>query len=92
MLGFPHDVEAMCLGENGVLNHMKAGSYLIDHTTSSPGLAIKIAEEAKKKNIHSIDAPVSGGDIGARNGNLVTMVGGQTEAVNSCREYLDIYS
>ena len=51
MLGFPHDVESMCLGESGVLNHMQSGSYLIDHTTSSPGLAVRIAEEAKKKNI-----------------------------------------
>lgn len=57
----------MCLdAENGVLKHMKPGSYLIDHTTSSPGLAVRIAEEATKKNIHSIDAPVSGVDIGAK--------------------------
>ena len=65
MLGFPQDVEAMALGENGVINHMKEGSYLIDCTTSSPGLAIKVDEAAKKRNIHSIDAPVSGGDVGA---------------------------
>jgi 3-hydroxyisobutyrate dehydrogenase len=51
MLGFPHDVEAMCLGQDGILSHMKSGSFLIDHTTSSPGLAIKIAEEAKKTGI-----------------------------------------
>jgi len=55
---------------------MKPGSLLIDHTTSSPDLAIKIEKEAKNKNIHSVDAPVSGGDIGAKNGQLVTMVGG----------------
>ena len=56
---------------------MKEGAYLIDHTTSSPGLAIEIAEAAKKRGIGSIDAPVSGGDIGAQNGQLVTMVGGE---------------
>jgi len=54
---------------------MKEGSYLIDHTTSSPGLAVKIAELAKKRKVMSLDAPVSGGDIGAKNGKLVTMVG-----------------
>ena len=56
---------------------MKSGSTLIDHTTSSPGLAVKIFEQAKKLNINSIDAPVSGGDVGAKNGKLVAMVGGE---------------
>ena len=66
MLGYPHDVERMCLDpEVGVLQHMKPGSHLIDHTTSSPSLAMKIAERAKDHGVHSIDAPVSGGDIGA---------------------------
>jgi 3-hydroxyisobutyrate dehydrogenase len=56
---------------------MKPGSYLIDHTTSSPGLAIKIAAQATAQKINSVDAPVSGGDIGAKNGTLVTMCGGE---------------
>ena len=55
---------------------MKAGSTIIDHTTSSPSLAEEIAVFAETKGVHSVDAPVSGGDIGAKNGNLVTMVGG----------------
>ena len=55
---------------------MKTGSTLVDHTTSSPKLAEIIAEEAERRGVHSVDAPVSGGDIGARNGALVTMVGG----------------
>jgi 3-hydroxyisobutyrate dehydrogenase len=71
---------------------MKAGSYLVDHTTSSPSLAIKIAELAKAQGVHSVDAPVSGGDIGARNGALVTMVGGDQESVDGVRPLLDIYS
>lgn len=77
MLGYPHDVEQVVLDPtSGVINHMRSGTVLVDHTTSSPGLALKIYEAAKAKGIKSIDAPVSGGDIGARNGTLVTMVGG----------------
>ena len=93
MLGYPHDVEAMTLDEtNGILKHMKPGSYLIDHTTSSPSLAIKIAELAKAQGVLCVDAPVSGGDIGAKNGQLVTMVGGDAEAVEATKPLLDIYS
>jgi len=78
MLGYPTDVEQMTIHpETGIVKHMKKGSYLIDHTTSSPGLAEKIAAECKKFGVGSIDAPVSGGDIGARNGTLVTMIGGE---------------
>lgn len=65
MLGYPHDVEAMLLGEQSVLTGMKKGSIVVDHTTSSPSLAVKIAEKAKGMEIGSVDAPVSGGDIGA---------------------------
>lgn len=56
---------------------MKPGSYLIDHTTSKPGLADEIYKHAIKRDIFSVDAPVSGGDIGAKNGQLVVMVGGE---------------
>ena len=83
----------MVLDESvGILQHMKAGSTLIDHTTSSPTLAEEIFAKATERNIHSIDAPVSGGDIGARSGKLVTMVGGTEQGVQSVRELLDIYS
>jgi 3-hydroxyisobutyrate dehydrogenase len=71
---------------------MKEGSYLIDHTTSSPGLALKIYQEAKKRSIYSIDAPVSGGDIGAKNGKLVTMVGGEKDAYEAVSDLLKCYS
>lgn len=93
MLGYPHDVEEVVLNsETGILNHMKPGAILIDHTTSSPGVATKIYEEALKKGIKSIDAPVSGGDIGARNGKLVTMVGGDKDAVEASMDLLKCYS
>jgi len=93
MLGFPHDVESMVLdGENGILSQMKPGSILVDHTTSSPGLATRIAEQCRNAGIGSVDAPVSGGDIGAKNGKLVAMVGGDSEAVSRARPLLDCYS
>ena len=76
MLGYPQDVESMTIGPNGVLSHMKKNSLLIDHTTSKPQLAATIYEACKKLGIDSIDAPVSGGDIGAREARLVIMCGG----------------
>ena len=93
MLGYPHDVEDVVFNnENGLLHHMKEGAILIDHTTSSPGQAVRIHEEALKKKISFIDAPVSGGDIGARNGKLVTMIGGDEEAVAKAKPLLECYS
>ncbi|MDD6348927.1 NAD(P)-dependent oxidoreductase [Intestinibaculum porci] len=76
MVGFPQDVEDIYLSEDGLLNNMKEGTYVIDMTTSSPDLAMKIYEAAKKKGIHALDAPVSGGDSGAQAGTLSIMVGG----------------
>ena len=76
IVGFPADVEEVYLGENGILNHAAAGTILIDMTTSSPDLAIKLYQEAKKLNLDSLDAPVSGGDLGAQAASLTIMVGG----------------
>ena len=93
MLGFPHDVEDVVFNsETGVLKYMKEGSVLIDHTTSSPGQATRIYEAALQRNVHFIDAPVSGGDIGARNGKLVTMIGGDAAAVEKAAPLLKCYS
>ena len=79
MVGYPQDVEEVYLGEQGVLS-TKAGGYIVDMTTSSTILARKIYEAAKAKGIASLDAPVSGGDLGARNATLAIMVGGDDEA------------
>lgn len=76
MIGYPSDVEEIYLGEQGLVHHAKPGSYLIDMTTSKPSLAEKIYQAAKEKGIAAIDAPVSGGDIGARDAKLSIMVGG----------------
>jgi len=93
MLGFPKDVEEMVLGkEGGILRHMKKGAYLVDHTTSTPSLAERIAVEAATYGVHSVDAPVSGGDIGARNGTVVTMAGGASEDIEYLRPILSAYS
>lgn len=76
IVGFPADVEEVYLGESGILNHAGKGDIVIDMTTSSPDLAVKIYENAKEKGIESLDAPVSGGDLGAQNASLSIMVGG----------------
>lgn len=93
MLGYPIDVEIMCLdAAKGIIKHMKQGAFLIDHTSSSPGLAERVAAEADKYGVKSIDAPVSGGDIGAQNGNLVVMVGGDEEAVKTMKPVIECYA
>jgi 3-hydroxyisobutyrate dehydrogenase len=93
MLGYPKDVEDMVFcPEKGIKDWMKPGSFLIDHTTSSPGLAQKIADTMKEKGVSSIDAPVSGGDIGARTGKLVTMIGGDPESAEKCIPIMMSYS
>ena len=80
MVGYPEDLETVILGQDGALSSMKKGSLLIDFTTSSPNLAERIAETASEKGILSLDAPVSGGDIGAKGGTLAVMCGGSHEA------------
>lgn len=79
IVGYPADVEEIYLGESGLIPNGTSESYLIDMTTSAPSLAVKIYEEAKRKGIHALDAPVSGGDIGARDAKLSIMVGGDRE-------------
>jgi 3-hydroxyisobutyrate dehydrogenase len=85
MVGYPKDVEEVYFSENGILNHAQEGTYLIDMTTSTPTLAEKIYETAKSRNLHALDAPVSGGDVGAREGRLAIMVGGDKEAFEACK-------
>lgn len=76
MVGFPADVEEVILGEAGVLNGLGPGSVLVDMTTSRPSLAQHIYSVASSKGVAALDAPVSGGDIGAREARLSIMVGG----------------
>lgn len=74
MVGYPADVESLIF-EQGLLDLLEPGSVVVDHTTSSPSLAVRIAQEAQKRECHSLDAPVSGGDVGAKNGQLSVMLG-----------------
>ncbi|AKS37847.1 oxidoreductase [Anoxybacillus gonensis] len=88
MVGEPQDVEHVYFGDDGILAHAKRGTYVIDFTTSKPSLAVRIHEAAKEKGIFALDAPVSGGDIGARDGTLSIMVGGDKEAFSACMPLL----
>ncbi|AMM95426.1 oxidoreductase [Peribacillus simplex] len=90
MVGYPSDVEEIYFGENGLIENGKKGTHLIDMTTSTPSLAMRISEEAKKRGMQSLDAPVSGGDIGARDAKLTIMVGGDSEAFDAVRPIFDI--
>lgn len=81
IVGYPADVRQVVLGDDGVLAGAAPGSVLVDMTTSEPALAVEIAELAAKQQVTSIDAPVSGGDIGARNGKLSIMIGGDEQTV-----------
>jgi 3-hydroxyisobutyrate dehydrogenase len=80
IVGFPHDVEEVYLGADGILSSARAGTVVCDMTTSEPSLAGRIHAEAEKKGVKSLDAPVSGGDIGAREARLAIMVGGDRGA------------
>ncbi|MEC8509806.1 MAG: NAD(P)-dependent oxidoreductase, partial [Planctomycetota bacterium] len=83
IVGFPSDVREVILGENGAVHGAKAGSVLVDMTTSQPSLAEEIDAVAREQGLHSIDAPVSGGDIGAREARLSIMIGGEKEVVEA---------
>jgi 3-hydroxyisobutyrate dehydrogenase len=80
MVGLPSDVEEVYLGDRGLLAHSRAGTLLVDMTTSSPDLAVRIHAAASAKGLKALDAPVSGGDTGARNASLTIMVGGDEDA------------
>ncbi|ALA69361.1 oxidoreductase [Geobacillus stearothermophilus 10] len=89
MVGDPRDVEQVYFGEGGILENARPGTYVIDMTTSTPTLAQSIYEAAKQKGIHALDAPVSGGDIGAREGTLTIMVGGDEDVFLACKPILE---
>lgn len=83
IVGFPIDVQEVFLGSDGALAGSKNGNILVDMTTSEPSLAVEIYEAAKAKGVHSVDAPVSGGDIGAKEARLSIMIGGDKQVVEA---------
>lgn len=89
IVGFPHDVRAVLLGSDGALAGAAAGSVLVDMTTSQPALAVEIHAAAKAKGVSSVDAPVSGGDIGAKAGTLSIMLGGDRPVVDALQPCWD---
>ena len=90
IVGYPHDVEEVYLSEDGILANCSPGNIVIDMTTSSPKLAKTIYESAKEKGVASLDAPVSGGDVGAKNGTLSIMVGGDEATVEAVYPLFEI--
>lgn len=90
IVGFPSDVEATYLGAGGIVERARPGALLIDMTTSSPVLARRIAKEAKEKGLEALDAPVSGGDIGAREARLVIMAGGEAASFQRARPVFEL--
>ncbi|UKS57178.1 NAD(P)-dependent oxidoreductase [Exiguobacterium acetylicum] len=84
IVGYPQDVEQIYL-ENGILDHAAPGTILIDMTTSSPALAERIAKEATTRGLQALDAPVTGGDLGAKNGTLAILVGGEDDAFTKAK-------
>ena len=84
IVGYPKDVEEVYFGEGGIIANAPKGAYVIDMTTSSPKLAVKIYEAAKEAGLYAIDAPVTGGDSGAKAGTLTILAGGDEEAFEAC--------
>ena len=89
IVGYPKDVEEVYLSKKGILNSANENTYLIDMTTTSPKLTIDIYNKAKEKGLKFLDAPVSGGDVGAKNATLSIMVGGDEDNFNICKEVFE---
>lgn len=90
MVGYPTDVESVYFGDAGVIENAKSGAYVIDMTTSKPALAQQIDQKAKEKGVYAIDAPVSGGDVGAKHGTLAIMVGGKQKMFDDVFPIFDV--
>lgn len=90
MVGYPQDVEEVYFGKGGILETARPGTLVVDTTTSRPDLAQKIWEEARKRGVRALDAPVSGGDLGARNATLSIMVGGSEQDFEEAKPLLAV--
>ncbi|MER2047178.1 MAG: NAD(P)-dependent oxidoreductase [Solibacillus sp.] len=91
MVGYPKDVEEVYIGEKGIFSTAKEGAIVIDMTTSEPTLAKKLYHEARERGLHSLDAPVSGGDIGAKNGTLSLMIGGDKDVFEKLYPIFELF-
>lgn len=91
IVGFPADVEEVYFEAGNILDSAQKGAYLIDMTTTSPMLAEKLYEEGTKRGFHVLDAPVTGGDTGAKEGTLSILVGGLKRTTKSAFQYLKLW-
>jgi 3-hydroxyisobutyrate dehydrogenase len=89
MLGFPEDVREVYFGKRGVLEAVRPGVIFVDMTTTEPSLAAEIYLGARERGAFAVDAPVSGGDLGARNATLSIMTGGDREVVEAIRPIME---
>lgn len=92
ILGYPEDVEEVYFGDKGIFNSLSGAKVVVDMTTSTPALAIRIAAEADKIGASSLDAPVSGGDLGAKKGTLTVMVGGDQDTFDKVQPIFKTFS
>ena len=92
IVGYPQDVEEVYFGENGIMQSLRQDAVVIDMTTTLPALAVKIHQAAREKRAWAVDAPVSGGEVGAINGALSVMIGGDEEVVNQILPILKKFS
>jgi 3-hydroxyisobutyrate dehydrogenase len=90
IVGYPQDVREVTLGPDGTLAGARAGSVLVDMTTSEPSLAVEIDQAARAEQVHAVDAPVSGGDVGAREARLSIMIGGEKDVVDALRPLFEV--
>ena len=90
ILGYPDDVRDVYFGTNGIFDNIKPGTFLVDMTTTEPSLSVEIFNKAKNLGCYAVDAPVSGGDIGAINATLSIMVGGDKETADSVMPLLSL--
>lgn len=90
MVGYPSDVEAVYFGEEGILENARQNTYVVDMTTSKPALAEKIFSVATKHRLFALDAPVSGGDVGAQNGKLSIMIGGDPQVFEDLKPIFEV--
>lgn len=91
MVGYPSDVEEVYFGETGIFSNLQQGAVVVDMTTSQPTLAKRIAQYADEHQFKSLDAPVSGGDVGAQNGTLSIMVGGEKAVFDALQPIFEVF-
>lgn len=91
MVGIPEEVRSVYFAEDGVFEGISNGNTVVDMSTTSPSLSVEIASRAGQRGVHAVDAPVSGGDVGARNATLSIMAGGEEAIVNDLRPLFDCF-